>query len=486
MKKTAFCNFTLAGVSLTDYGLLIPSPFTSLELSNSEITSMTSFTLACIVGGDASRGVNASSFEALIYSAAQDASRYPNSSGIPVSFAFGWLDDFGNVLEYRSYQGFTLTFKVSTDGLYMRYTIKGFATLSVQSSMPVLRIPALSGFVQPSAVAEALAKAVKANYYYELDIDHNDAPTLISHGNLTTSFNSYIRGTYSTKDDYDQFPGLIKLSRSYSASRDAAGLRYGYHSLNNVLNNHSVTPVNEYLRRSNADTAPQCTSFSYWVEEPTMTSPGIIHYKSSAALQTGQGLELLEYGTSNTNILTMSGNYDGVAYNLSDMNFTQVGFAVDGSGQDITRDWEVVNSWSSSVADTYQASNIINDINALATQFSGDFTVQIVGTVKNFELAQPVSLLVMSGNSISPVTGVYNIMSVTHTISNTFITSLKLQRLVISNANSVASTQGIYVSGRRTFVGSSEKTNNIITPYKVDFGTMYPNFEHLSTNFMVG
>lgn len=446
---------------------------------------MTNFTLSCIVGGDSYRGVNVASFEALLYSAAQDASRYPNSSGIPVSFAFGWLDDLGNVLEYRSYQGFTLTFKVSTDGLYMRYSIKGFATLSVQSSMPVLRIPAISGFVQPSAVAEGLARAVKANYYYELDIDHNDAPTLISHGNLTTSFNSYVRGTYSTKDDYDQFPGLLKLSRSYSASRDAAGLRYGYHSLNSVLNNASVTPINEYLKRSNADTAPQCTSFSYWVEEPTMTSPGIIHYKSSAALQTGQGLEILEYGTSNTNILSMSGNYDGVAYNLSDMNFTQVGFAVDGSGQDITRDHEVVNSWSSSVADAYQSSNIINDINGLATQFSGDFNVQITGTVKKYELAQPVSLLVMSGNSVSPVSGVYNIMSVTHTISNTFVTSLKLQRLAISNANAVASTQGIFVSGKRSFVNAASNTKNIITPYKVDLGTMYPTFEHLSTNYMV-
>ena len=66
MLKNSFCNFVLAGVSLTDYGLSIPSPFTSLELTNSEITSMTAWTLNCIVGGDASKKANVAAFEALL------------------------------------------------------------------------------------------------------------------------------------------------------------------------------------------------------------------------------------------------------------------------------------------------------------------------------------------------------------------------------------------------------------------------------------
>ena len=63
----------------------------------------------------------------------------------------------------------------------MRYEVTGYASLAVQNSMPVLMIPELSGFVQPSAVVEGLAKSVKATSYYELDIDHNDVPTLITH-----------------------------------------------------------------------------------------------------------------------------------------------------------------------------------------------------------------------------------------------------------------------------------------------------------------
>jgi len=90
MKKQPWVSFTLSNVSLTEFGLKIPSPFVSLTLSNSEITSTTSWTLRCVVGGDDTKKVNVAAFEALLYSAAQAISSYPNASGIPVSFAFGW------------------------------------------------------------------------------------------------------------------------------------------------------------------------------------------------------------------------------------------------------------------------------------------------------------------------------------------------------------------------------------------------------------
>lgn len=479
MKQQPFVNFAIAGVSVTDFGLYVPSPFASLEVSNSEITTMTAWTLNITVGGDANRGVNVAAFEALIYSAAQSADGYADSKGIPVSFAFGWLDASGNVSDYISYRGWTIKYSVSTSGLYINYRITGYASLSVQSSMPVLRIPALSGFVQPSAVLEALAESSKATSYYMLDIDHNDAPTLINHGYMTTSFNSYVRGDFSSKDDYDTFPGLLPLSKSYNASREAAGLKRGYNSLSSILNNASVTPISNFMKTSNTDTTPQSLSFSYWVDEPTMTSPGIIHYKSNAGLQISRNADILQYGTVNTNILSMNGSYDGVAYNISNMNFTQVGFAVDGSGNSVMNNAEVVNSWSSSVANTIQSANIINDVNALATQFSGNFSIQIAGTTRTYEIAQPVSLLIVSGGTVSPVSGIYSIVSVSHNVSNTFITTLKIQRLVMSSANQVAASQNIFVSGTNKYSSSYQKTSNVISPYKVNFGVMYPTFEHM-------
>lgn len=447
---------------------------------------MTQWTLECIVGGDDKRRINISAFEALLYTSAQNASNYSNSSGIPVSFLFGWLDENGSVLESLSYQGFTLTFKVSTSGRYMKYSITGYASLAIQTSLPVLRVPELSGIVQPSAVVEGLAVAVKATNYYDLDIDHCDQPTLVNHGAMTTSFNSYVRGTYSGKDDYETFPGLLKLSKSYNASRDSAGLdSYKVRKLSQAINNRRVSSLSNYLKTSFTDTKPQSSSFSYWVDEPTMTSRGCIHYKSNAGLLGTYTKDTLEYGTANTNVLTLSGSYNGVAYNMTNMNYTQVGFNVDGSGNTIAQDYQVVNSWSSTLADVFQSANIINDVNAIASQFSGDFTVTIPGSTKKYNIAQPISLLVMSGNTISPITGIYNIISVSHDISSTFVTTLKLQRLVMSSANQVAAQQGILIRGSSSYPKLSyAKTKNIISTSKVDFGTIYPDFTYMSGTYI--
>jgi hypothetical protein len=318
---------------------------------------------------------------------------------------------------------------------------------------------------------------LKIDTYYDLDIDHNDAPTLVNHGAMTTSFNAYVRGSYDGKDDYNEFPGLLKLSKTYSATREAAGLKRGYKSLSSIMNNASVTPIEKFLTKSLVDNTPQCSAYTYWVEEPTMTKRGVVHYKSNSGLLSTHWSDTLEYGTAHTNILSLSGSYNGVAYNMTNMNYSDVGFAVDGSGNTIVQAEKVVNSWSATLADVYQTVNIINDVNALASQFSGDFTVDIPGTVRQFALAQPVSLLVVSGHSISPVTGVYNVVSVSHKISNTFITTLKLQRLVMSNANEVAASQGIMITNSKNSGYAYTKTKNVVSTGKVDFGDIYPTYE---------
>lgn len=481
MLRQPFCNFILAGLSISEFGLQIPSPFASLELTNSEITSATQWTLRCVVGGDDRRKINIAAFEALLYSAAQESYGYDNSSGIPVSFMFGWLNNDGSVSEYTSYQGFTLKFNVNTSGVYMTYEVTGYASLAIQSQLPVLNIPELSGIVQPSAVVEGLATAVKADLYYDLDIDHNDAPTLVQHGALNTSFNAYVRGTYDGRDDYNSFPGLLKLSKSYNATRDAAGLKRGVKSINQILDTVTISSVSDFLKPSIVDNTPQCSSFSYWVDEPTMTQRGCIHYKSNSNLAGLHISDTLQFGTPDTNIFSINGSYNGVAYNMTDMNFKYLGFDLDGSGNTIVTDTKVVNSWSSSLAQTFQTVNIINDVNAIASQFSGDFTITIPGSVKEYTLAQPVSLLVMVGNTVSPITGIYNIISVSHTISSTFVTTLKIQRLVMSTANQVAANQGIYIRGSGSYPSSSySTTSNIISVSKVDFGNIYPDYTHLS------
>lgn len=474
MKKEPFCNVCIAGVSITNYGLKIPSPFCSLTLNNSEVDNYTSWELSISVGGDSARQVNIAAFEALIYSAAQSKG-YTNASGIPVTFMFGWLDNAGSVESYTSYQGWTLKYSVKTTGLFMQYSIVGYASQILKANMPVLNIPALTGFVQPSAVVEALAIGIKATDYYELDIDKCDSPTLVNHNAMTTSFTSYVRGEKTGQDDYDSFPGLLTLSKSYNASRDAAGLAPGAGKLSTVLNNtENVAP---YLRASITDKTPQCSTFSFWIDEPTMTKPGKINYKCTSTIMNSRDAKVLKYGTPDSNILSLSGSYDGVAYNMSDMNFSTLGFTLDETGTTISNPQTITNSWGSSLTDVYQTANIINDINALATQFSGDFTVAIPGDVTGYSICQPVSLVVMAGNTVSPISGIYNIKSISQQISTTFITTLKLQRLAISSANQVASAIGIYAPGSASATNPGyTKTRNVISTGKVDFGVMYPTW----------
>ena len=473
MIRQPFVSFSLAGVNLTEFGLQIPSPFCSLTISNAEIHSFTSWELKITVVGDDSKRSNIAAFEALLYSASQDSHKYQTAQRVPVSFMFGWMNTDGTIGEHISYQGFFISFSSSTTGRTMTYTVTGYASIGFQAALPVYHVPAVCGVIKPSVVVEELLKALKVDHYYDLDIDHNDAPTLINHGAMDTSVVSYIRGSYSATDDYSDFPGLVNLSKSYSQNREAGGLKWKYKLLSTVLNNATETPIDDFLTKSIVDSALQCSTFSFWVDEPTMTQMGVIHYKSNAGLISTHLGDTLEYGTANTNILSLSGSYNGVAYNMTNMDYSDVGFAVDGSGNTIVQANRIVNSWSATLADVYQSVNIVNNVNALASQFTGDFTIELPGSVRQFGLAQPISLLVVAGNSISPVTGIYHVVSVDHKISNTFTTTLKVQRLAMSAANEVASSESIYVNGDSTYAYNT--TSNVYGG-TVHFDDLYPDF----------
>lgn len=477
MYRQPFCSFSLAGVNLTEFGLKIPSPFVKLTLSNSEISSMTSWSLTCQIGADASKSAHYSSMEALLYSAAQADNA--DAKGIPVSFIFGWLDNNGNVSESISYQGFTLTFKVSISDRYIQYDITGYASIAMLCSLPLINVPAISGMVQPSAVLYAFLKAIHADYYYDFDIDRNDAVTLVSHGGLTTSVRSYVLGPQDrTQDNYNVFPGLRALAKSYQQNRSANGLKYNVNKLSQVINNVEKSRISNYLTTAFTDYASQCVGWSFWIEEPTTTKRGVIHFKSDASVLSNSSASLI-YGTPESNILSISGSYDGVAYNMSNMNFKNIGFNVDVSGQEILSSTQTVNSWSSSLEHVFQTANIIGDINGLASQFTEKFSVVIPGNAYQFTIAQPVTLLVVANNVLSHISGIYHIMSVTHEISNTFITTLDIQRLAISSANEIATSTGIYLSGSSNVSSGYTKTSNIISTGKVDFGKIYPSMDEM-------
>ena len=78
------------------------------------------------------------------------------------------------------------------------------------------------------------------------------------------------------------------------------------------------------------------------------------------------------------------------------------------------------------------------------------------------------------------MSGIYSIMSVTHSVSDTFITTLKLKRLVMSSANQTAASQGLLVSNESSIGSAYSKTDNVISESKVDFGEMYPTFSDMA------
>ena len=136
---------------------------------------------------------------------------------------------------------------------------------------------------------------------------------------------------------------------------------------------------------------------------------------------------------------------------------------------------------TATLPDVFQTANIINDVNAIASQFSGDFSVTIPGNLTKYEIAQPISLLIMSGNTLSPATGVYSIMSVSHNISDRFTTSLKLQRLTLGTANQVASARTIYVNGESGYdMNSFNTTKNIRSVSDIHFDYTYPNMTNIA------
>ena len=62
-------------------------------------------------------------------------------------------------------------------------------------------------------------------------------------------------------------------------------------------------------------------------------------------------------------------------------------------------------------------------------------------------------------------------------MSNTFVTTLKVQRLVMSSANEVATSQGITIANGADATYAYTPTKNILSTNKVDFGNIYPTYE---------
>ena len=179
--------------------------------------------------------------------------------------------------------------------------------------------------------------------------------------------------------------------------------------------------------------------------DPTFHERGIIRYKNNVNLANYVGVDALIWGGLETNILAITATYDGVTQQLlgtGSMVQTGLGIALDGT--QMTSSASRQNSYAATAASMFSAGNVINNLNALSTQFNTNITVTIVGKPKVFQVAEAVRVLVYTGGTLNPITGVYRIMKVTHHVTGTaYTTDLTLKRLdLITANNTVAAISG--------------------------------------------
>jgi hypothetical protein len=484
-----FIAVSMAGVSLTDLGYKIPSPLVGISITNATVRSALMWELTLNVAGDASRIANIAAIEGLWYQAKQAAKNSGYKRGIPVSIILGWQSPDGQVVESMDIEGWTMQFDCNVpESQHLQYIIKGYGQTAVPANMPTIRIPPISGVVQPSAVLTALCEALKADTYYDLDIDRNDSPTFISHGTVQTSFTRYVRGGRSVNDNFGDFPGLQPLATNVMGNSQAYGLITDQiRNMGILVNNVPVGERTPYFRSDINDRPDVVNTFSFWVDEPTMTQRGKINFKSDAVLRIKQNYDQLILGGNETNIFSLSGSYNGVAYTLKNINAGKIGFTVDGTGNAIASVQPSATAFSASLADVFNSANEINNVNAIATQFSSKITITMAGNVRGYELAQPVTVTVLMGNTLSPISGIYRVMEVTQRLDARFITTLVCQRLDTGSANDVADGVMAGVSTLTTVSGDTSlqrtiranQTSNIISPRLVELGTITPTFENL-------
>jgi hypothetical protein len=175
--------------------------------------------------------------------------------------------------------------------------------------------------------------------------------------------------------------------------------------------------------------------------------------------------------------MSISATYDGVTQQLlGSGSAVQTGMAIDLKGTRITSNSNRQNSYSANASSMYAAGNVINNLNAISTQFNTDISVTLYGKPKIFQVAEAVRVLVYTGGTLNPITGVYRIMKVTHQCTGTsYTTSLVLKRLDLITANDTATALSGY--------SNSTKVNGVQAATRIgskpDFGKPFQNLNNL-------
>lgn len=437
--KQPYMQFVIQNVALRSLGFKTPSPLVGISLTNSESGIQTNFKVTVHILGDDRKKAHIGSFEMMLYEFAQ----MRGDSTTPCYLELGWADETG-ILESLSIQGIFIQFTSTVHTGYTEYILEGIGNFTNTATIRGIAIPAIRGNYRPSEVAEAVLDYVHANDVFDYDIDHDDEVVPISKASCVTSLGEYINGS-STQQ------GLIQQSYCEGSKSCAYGLPRNRETGTYLKAGYTKAEIHNLMGSPVAQTQRSASSYTFSITEPTFHTRGVIRYKNNVNLANYVAEDVLIWGGLYTNILSISATYQGVTQTLLGSGATvQTGMGITLKGESLTTQSNRQNSYNATLPSMYSAGNVLNNLNAISTQFNTNVQITIVGKPKVFQVADAVRVVVYTGGTLNPITGVYRIIKVAHNINGTaFTTTLTVQRLDLITANNTATSISGYTTTTR-------------------------------------
>lgn len=431
-----YMQLVIDGTAMRSPGFKVPSPLVSISLENAESGLQTNFTAILHVYGDSRNKVHVGSFEMMLYEFAQ----MQGDSVIPCYIEIGWAEG-DKVISSLEIQALFVQFKSSVKTGYIEYTIQGIGNFTNAGNIRGIAIPAIRGNYRPSVVLEAVLNYIKADDVFDYDIDHDDEIVPINRPATVTSLGEFVNGS-------EEQLGLIQQSYSEGSKSSAYRLPGKLSSEDYRKAGYTDKQISDMMGPPVAQTQRSASAYTFSIIDPTFHQRGIIRYKNNVNLANYVSEDALVWGGLYTNILSITARYDGVTQQLlGSGSIIQTGFAVSLNGDTIVSEANRQNSYSATATSMFAAGNVINNLNAISTQFNTNITVTLVGQPKIFQIAEAVKVLVYTGGTLNPITGVYRIMKVRHFITGTaYTTELTLKRLDLITANNTAASISGYTN----------------------------------------
>lgn len=458
--KQPYMQFVIQNIALRSLGFKTPSPLVGISLTNSESGIQTNFKVTIHVLGDARKKAHVGAFEMMLYEFAQ----MRGDSTTPCYLEMGWADETG-IIESLSIQGIFIQFTSTVRTGYTEYLLEGIGNFTNTATIRGIAIPAIRGNYRPSEVAEAVLDYVHAGDVFDYDIDHDDEVVPISKASCVTSLGEYINGS-STQQ------GLIQQSYCEGSRSCAYGLPRNRSTSMYLRAGYTRTEIHRLMGSPVAQTQRSASSYTFSITEPTFHNRGVIRYKNNVNLANYVAEDVLMWGGLYTNILSISATYQGVTQTLLGSGASvQTGMGITLKGETLTSQSNRQNSYNATLHSMYSAGNVLNNLNAISTQFNTNVQITIVGKPKVFQVADAVRVVVYTGGTLNPITGVYRIIKVAHNINGTsYTTTLTVQRLDLITANNTAtSLAGYSLNSRQNNVQAAtcaKQTLNLGQPFQ--------------------